>query len=300
MRFGLFGTGPFAEMVHGPGLASHPEVELVGVWGRNPDKAALLAARLGTEPYSDRARLLSEVEAVDCCLPPDIQARLAVEAADQGRHLLLEKPLALSTSEAAAVDRAVKGAGVAAIIFYTALYDPQFRSFFSELSAGDWLTADIVMLGSIFDGVSPFGASPWRREKGALWDIGPHSLAWASAALGLPLDTTCRRGRGDLVHLAVLHESGATSSHTLSLTAPPASHCTSATYFGHDGTTRMPQLETDAAGAFEVALDQLMASARSGEKHPLGTHHGLAVVRALEQAEASGGSATSAAGGVSS
>jgi hypothetical protein len=33
MRFGLLGTGPWAQNTHGPGLAAHPGAELVGVWG---------------------------------------------------------------------------------------------------------------------------------------------------------------------------------------------------------------------------------------------------------------------------
>ena len=36
MRFGLFGTGPWAHMAHAPALTAHKSVDLVGVWGRNP------------------------------------------------------------------------------------------------------------------------------------------------------------------------------------------------------------------------------------------------------------------------
>ncbi len=40
MRFGLVGTGPWARMATGPGLAAAGEVDLVGVWGRSPAAAA--------------------------------------------------------------------------------------------------------------------------------------------------------------------------------------------------------------------------------------------------------------------
>ncbi len=58
MKFGLLGTGPWAERTHGPALAAHDEVELVGVWGRRPEPTGALAARLGTRPYADLDALL--------------------------------------------------------------------------------------------------------------------------------------------------------------------------------------------------------------------------------------------------
>ncbi|MEK8169577.1 hypothetical protein NKH77_06515 [Streptomyces sp. M19] len=47
MRFGLLGTGHWAAATQGAALAAHPDAELVGVWGRDPAKAAALAGRLG-------------------------------------------------------------------------------------------------------------------------------------------------------------------------------------------------------------------------------------------------------------
>ncbi|MHB1987400.1 MAG: Gfo/Idh/MocA family protein [Acidimicrobiales bacterium] len=287
MRFGLLGTGPWAEMVHGPALAANEGVELVGVWGRDPAKAGALAKRLDTTAYSDRRQLYDEVEAIAFCLPPSVQASFSIEAARAGCHLLLEKPLALTAKEAEAVDEEVRKAGVAALIFYTALYDPELTTFFSELGVGSWLTAEVVILSTIFDGKSPFGDSPWRQERGALWDIGPHSLAWASAALGLPQKASATRGIGDLVHMNVTHESGATSAHLLSLTAPAEAGCTRATFFGESGVLLMPEKTESSLVCFKVAIDQLMETARARTQHPLGTTHGLAVVRALEETEAS-------------
>ncbi|OEV24353.1 oxidoreductase, partial [Streptomyces nanshensis] len=53
MKFGLLGTGPWAERTHGPALAAHEEVELVGVWGRRAEPARALAERLATRPFED-------------------------------------------------------------------------------------------------------------------------------------------------------------------------------------------------------------------------------------------------------
>lgn len=43
LRFGLFGTGRWADEVHAAALVAEPSVDLVGVWGRNPDKARTVA-----------------------------------------------------------------------------------------------------------------------------------------------------------------------------------------------------------------------------------------------------------------
>jgi predicted dehydrogenase len=94
VRFALFGTGHWARATHGPALVAHPGVDLVGVWGRDPDRTGELARHLGTKAFADSDELIDVVEAVAVALPPGMQASLALRAARAGRHLLLEKPLA--------------------------------------------------------------------------------------------------------------------------------------------------------------------------------------------------------------
>jgi predicted dehydrogenase len=53
MRFGLVGTGPWAGIAHGPGLLAAEEADLVGVWGRSPEKAKALGDRLGVAAVED-------------------------------------------------------------------------------------------------------------------------------------------------------------------------------------------------------------------------------------------------------
>ena len=77
MRFGLVGTGPWAGIAHGPGLLACPEAELVGIWGRDPAKAAALADELGLAPgaaYPDVDALLADVDAVAFAVPPSIRS----------------------------------------------------------------------------------------------------------------------------------------------------------------------------------------------------------------------------------
>ncbi|MEU3504555.1 gfo/Idh/MocA family oxidoreductase, partial [Streptomyces hundungensis] len=46
-RIGLLGTGPWAAATHAPALAAHPGVDFVGVWGRRPEAAAVIAREPG-------------------------------------------------------------------------------------------------------------------------------------------------------------------------------------------------------------------------------------------------------------
>src|ERR1051325_7903998 len=98
MRFGLLGTGPWGQLAHAPGLAAHDGIDLVGVWGRDPAKAAALADQHGVATYPDFEKLLDDVDAVAIALPPHIQGDLALRAAVAGKHLFLDKPVALTAA----------------------------------------------------------------------------------------------------------------------------------------------------------------------------------------------------------
>src|SRR5690606_13631460 len=73
---------------------------------------------------------------------------------------------------------------------------------------GNWLIGRADWLSPVFGGASsPYTASPWRREKGALWDVGPHALSVLLPLLG-DVDTsrlTATTGVGDTVHLSLRH-----------------------------------------------------------------------------------------------
>jgi hypothetical protein len=124
LRFGLFGTGYWAGQVHAAALTMAPEARLVGIWGRDRFRTAAIAAPYGIAAYDDADALIEDVDAVSAALPPDVQVSVAVRAAQAGRHLLLEKPLALSASGADELLGAVTSAGVASLVFFTSRFVP--------------------------------------------------------------------------------------------------------------------------------------------------------------------------------
>ncbi|MCX4767126.1 Gfo/Idh/MocA family oxidoreductase [Streptomyces sp. NBC_01275] len=289
MRIGLLGTGPWAHMVYAPVLSAHDGLDLVGVWGRRPQAAKELAEAHGAQAYDDVDALLADVDAVAVALPPDVQADLAVRAARAGCHLLLDKPVATKPAGARAVVQAVAEARVASVVFFTTRFLSDTGAWIDrQADAGGWFTAHAQWLGSVFadSGDSPF-ATPWRAEKGALWDVGPHALSVLLPILGdVRRVSAAARGRGGTVHLVLDHAGGASSTLTLSLTAPSAASGADLEIRGEAGTFRLPESSEDAATALGRAADALIATARSGRPHPCDAAFGLRVTEILADAEA--------------
>ncbi|HUH08381.1 MAG TPA: Gfo/Idh/MocA family oxidoreductase [Egibacteraceae bacterium] len=286
LRFGLLGTGFWALETHGAGLAADPDVDFVGVWGRDFGKASAVADRYGVAAYAEVDALIEEVDAVAIALPPDIQAELAVRAASAGRHLLLDKPLSLSVADADRVVETVEGNGVASVVFFTSRFVPGVADWLQQIQGREWHGARATWFGSIFQPGNPYGASPWRRTKGALWDVGPHALSMTLPLLGPAARITAAGGLGDTVHLIVGHESGASSTLSLSLSVPPAASITDFAVYGPSGFEPMPDLDTTAVEAFGHALAQLRANVDTGQTaHPCDVRFGREVVAILQTAQ---------------
>lgn len=287
MRFGVVGTHFWARAVHGRGVLAAPDAELVGVWGRDRGRTAAAAAELGVSPYDDFDRLLDDVDAVTFAVPPQVQAKLALTAANRGRHVLLEKPVATSVPAAQALAAAVASADVAATVFVTAKFTAERRAWVAELREGDpWLGANAVWLGSAFGPDSPFD-TPWRHDKGALWDVGPHLLAALEDALG-PVEhvVAAALGAGGLVQLLLRHHGGASSSAAATLEAPRAASRTEVTVWGENGLSHMPAVgPAGVLDAFATAVSELTAAADTGAPVSVDLAHGVHVVEVLAEAE---------------
>jgi predicted dehydrogenase len=288
MRFGLLGTGHWAAQTQAEGLRAHPDAELVGVWGRDPAKADELAGRFGAVGYADLDQLLSDVDAVTIAVPPDVQAELAVRAAAAGRHLLLDKPLALTVEAADRVVDAVRAAGVASIVFFTHRFHSTVDAFLTDAATRSWDLARITWLASIFQAGNPYGGSAWRREKGGLWDVGPHALSLVLPVLGPVVRVEAMAGPHDTSHVLLRHESGAVSSLTLTLDAPMGGTLIESVFYGAHGLVPVPPSGGTAVAAFGAAISQLIVAAgeTGPSRHPCDVRFGREVVAILAAAEA--------------
>lgn len=284
MRFGLLGTGYWAREVHAAALAEHPDVEFVGVWGRDPAKAADLGARFEVPPYGFD-ELLARVDAVAIAVPPDVQVELALRAARAGRHLLLDKPVALTVAAADALVTEVRSRGLASIVFFTNRYQPAtVAALESAARTGGWLGGRATFFGSIYSPGSPYAESKWRQEHGGLWDIGPHALALLLPVLGPVVEVGAMLGPRQTTFVTQRHEGGAVSTMELTLDAAIAASRIETVLHGQSGWLALPGFDGTAVASCQRAVSELIASVGQ-ESHPLDVQFGRDVVAVLAAAE---------------
>ncbi|TCP56879.1 putative dehydrogenase [Tamaricihabitans halophyticus] len=286
LRVGLVGAGPWARSVHAPGLADHPGTRLTTVWARRASAAQEVAGSTGATVAADWPALLDEVDAVAFAVPPDVQAKLAAQAAAAGKHLILEKPLALDLPAAERLAGAVAEAGVVGMLMLSRRFAPETVAWLAELRRlGEWSGGDAKWLaGSLLAG--DYSGSPWRHEGGALVDIGPHVLDLLDAALGeITGVPAASRTADDLWHLTLDHAGGARSSCTLSMRLPLRPSVLEFAVYGRHGYRALSGRPSSNQECFTAFLDDFVAMVASGTTaHPCDIRRGLHLQRVLETA----------------
>jgi predicted dehydrogenase len=287
LRIGVLGTGYWAWWCHGAAIQANPEVDLVGFWGRNPDNTTAAASKVGGRPFEDLDELLDAVDVVSIALPPQVQAQVAVRAADAGKHLLLDKPLALQLPAADHVVEAVDRAGVRSVSFMTFLFQPEVLAWLTQLreaasGSGPWDAVTVSLAGCIDAPGSPYATSVWRHESGGLWDWGPHGLALIREILSPVSTVHAARGNRDITHVLIEHQEGGTSSMTLSVSAAPLAQHATASVWGPAGLFTIELPLGDVHQAYGRAFKQLQESIRSGTSHPLDARYGRDTVAILD------------------
>lgn len=286
LRVGLIGAGPWARGVHAPRIADHPGTRLSAVWARRRSAAEEVAQAHGAEVADDPDHLMSIVDAVAFAVPPDVQAELAVRAADAGRHVLLEKPIASTVDDAERLADTVTAKGVVSLVSLVRRFTPETARWLDELTRlGGWAGGDLRWLnGALLDG--PYASSPWRHELGALADVGPHALDLVDSALGEVTEVVAsHRSADDLWRLVLAHAGGATSTLALSLRLPLRPPVVEISVYGEHGHRALPGWSTPPAECFTALLDDFVAMVASGTTtHPCDVWRGLHLQRLLDAA----------------
>jgi predicted dehydrogenase len=289
MRFGLIGTGFWADVCHAAALAATEGVEFVGVWGRNADAAAALAGKHGVRAFADPDELMAEVDGLSFAVPPDVQAPIAIRAAAAGKHLLLEKPIALALSDADALVEAAERGGAATLVFVTNRFMPAIADWVEEAGRHEWRGATGNWICSpLSDPGGDFARSDWRWARGALWDVGPHALSLILPLMGEVEAIEAVAGTGDLVALTLRHRGGGLTTLSMTLRAPQGADLTELRLWGGAGVTSKPDGDQRANETLSIALTELVRLAGAADKrHPCDVRFGREIVRILETAERS-------------
>lgn len=138
MRVAAIGYGAFGAFVLSA-LKELPEVTLYAVAGRRAEKVQSFAEQMDIPHWTTDWRTLVSDPQVDivCVLtPPSTHDEIAIAAAQNGKHLFIEKPLALTPEEADAVIAAVQASGVRAVVNHIMRYHPLYAWLKERIASG--------------------------------------------------------------------------------------------------------------------------------------------------------------------
>jgi predicted dehydrogenase len=125
LKVGLVGCG-FMGSMHANVYATIDEASLVGIFDSNQERGAAFATKHGIKAFASFEELLSEVEAVDICLPTYLHKEFTLKAAQAKKHVLCEKPMALSVEDAEAMKAACEENNVRLMIAHCIRFWPEY------------------------------------------------------------------------------------------------------------------------------------------------------------------------------
>ncbi|MFM7313207.1 MAG: Gfo/Idh/MocA family protein [Cyanobium sp.] len=173
----------FGEKVHLPALRDCPLTEPVALWHPRRERLEQACAASGLPGFSDFEALLADprVEALVIATPPEPRAALAEAAIDAGKHLLLEKPVALDAGRIEELHRRAIGAGICVAVDFEYRAVPAFQQLRallqSEPVGTPWLVKLDWLMGSRADASRPWN---WYSQRaaggGVLGSLGTHAF----------------------------------------------------------------------------------------------------------------------------
>ncbi|HEX2055725.1 MAG TPA: Gfo/Idh/MocA family oxidoreductase [Nitrospiraceae bacterium] len=193
LRIGVIGTGSFAEVCHVPGLQSHPQAEVVVLCGRRHAHTAAMAERLGIPQVCTDYREVcarEDIDAVTVATPNAMHARQVMAALAAGKHVLCEKPLGVSVSEALEMTHAAEESHKVHQVAFTYRYLYGVRELKRRLMSGDVGEPHYLRLQfDSWQGLHPHSTIGFREIMslaggGMLFDVGCHLFDLAQFIFG--------------------------------------------------------------------------------------------------------------------
>lgn len=194
MRWGLIGIGRHADRFVAPAIRHSASGELVAVYSRDPERGKAFAER-HTCPtaYDSLDAFLSDprVDAVYVSSPNHVHKDQVIRAAQAGRHVLCEKPLALTVEDCRSMINACESAGVRLGVGFHLRHNPAHvaaKELVSEGALGEILFAQVQYM-HVTRGVAAPGAAAWRRDPriaggGSFMGTGVHAVDLLRFVLG--------------------------------------------------------------------------------------------------------------------
>ncbi len=195
LRFGLVGCGRVAPR-HGQSLLELPTAQLVAVADTVERRAQRFAADFGGEVVADYRRLLDrpDIDVVDICTPSGLHAQMAIAALQAGKHVLVEKPMALSLADADAMIAAAHDTGKKLCVVLQNRHNPPMQDLKRAIDAG---RLGRLLLGSVTvrwyrpqEYYEDGWHGTWAMDGGALMNQSIHHIDALQWFLGQPASVT--------------------------------------------------------------------------------------------------------------
>lgn len=159
-----------------------PEAEIVALYTRDKKKAEAFALQHNIPNYYDNLDDIiqnSGCEVIDICLPNFLHCEAALKAAATGKHIIIEKPLAVTLEQADKMIAACKKAGVKLMYAEELCFAPKYERARQMVNEG--AVGDVYMLKQSEKHSGPH--SDWFYDidlsgGGVLMDMGCHAIAW--------------------------------------------------------------------------------------------------------------------------
>jgi len=180
---GIIGYG-WVSSAHIAAINATDQAQVTAVYSSRPQDAAVLSAQHGSRIsfYAELAAMLDDpsLHVVSICSYPQDHARHAIAAATAGKHLIIEKPLALNWQDCLAIQKAAQEAKIMACVCFECRFSSQFLSIKAVIDRG--------LLGRIhygevdyYHGIGPwYGQFRWNTRKDAggssLLSAGCHAM----------------------------------------------------------------------------------------------------------------------------
>ncbi len=180
IRVGLIGTSAWSERMYLTALAGEPRARVAALCGRREERTREVAERWGVEGvFTDFREMIAAggLDAVIVAAPDDEHHAMTLAAVDAGLHVLCEKPLARTASDAREMWERARGAGVVHMTVFTFHWLPAHR-FVGELVAGGRIGEPRGFAFRFVHGLGVREDLRWRadpaRSDGVLSDLGSH------------------------------------------------------------------------------------------------------------------------------
>ncbi len=189
VRVGLAGLG-FMGGTHAQCHAAIPNAHLVAVCDPEADRRAKFAEMYGAKPYASLEEMLAtDIDMVDLCLPTYLHKNAVKVAANAGKHILCEKPMALNAVECDEMIAAVRTAGVEFMVAHVIRFWPEYVVIKEILDSGK-LGAIKWMSATRMSSPPTWSWHEWlfdpKLSGGAVLDLHIHDLDFIAWILSKP------------------------------------------------------------------------------------------------------------------